>query len=478
MRTERHWRPYPVDKDTCGLYLPAYKYGGEIGATMLDISGNNHHGVITGAVPWNGGFTVAQSATKISGVDETAFIDIGFNPGWYPGRRVLIRSNTNGTFITGYVGALGTGETLDSEILQNGTFPSDLADWDLTVGAGGGTITWDAGTMKFTQGAVSELIWASQDQTVAIGALIKFVAANITNYTTDYLRMRIGSTKNGGQSADSGYFGAASKSLYGTMTTTTGWFSVGDGQGDTKVSNWDNLSAKKVLTPSATGCTIVSTRGGSTQNWKSKDASFNYNDSAGYTIYLEGEGLQGRYLDGVDDVITVPDFVETGNSAKELTVLVWQRYLDTAATKYFIGHWNDATPNQRAWTMRYAASNKVSCLITDDGIGGAGHLKNYTTSIVGWSNTSWILIGFTFNNGTLTLYANGVADTNPTKTTDNAITTIHNSTSAITIGCVLASGLWSAGAQCVIEEVSIFNDVKSALWIRNYFELTRSRYGV
>ena len=46
---------------------------------------------------------------------------------------------------------------------------------------------------------------------------------------------------------------------------------------------------KQVLTPSATGVTITSTPNGSTYNWASKEAGFNYNDANGYTYQLERE---------------------------------------------------------------------------------------------------------------------------------------------------------------------------------------------
>jgi hypothetical protein len=49
MRTERHWRPYPVDP-SCVLYLPFYKYGAEQ-QKIWDVSGNNNHGTIYGATP-------------------------------------------------------------------------------------------------------------------------------------------------------------------------------------------------------------------------------------------------------------------------------------------------------------------------------------------------------------------------------------------------------------------------------------------
>jgi hypothetical protein len=48
----------------------------------------------------------------------------------------------------------------------------------------------------------------------------------------------------------------------------------------------DNVSYKRILTPSATGVTIVSTRGGSTQSWASQESGFNYNDASGYTYVI------------------------------------------------------------------------------------------------------------------------------------------------------------------------------------------------
>ena len=59
MRLERHWRPYPVDP-SCVLYLPFYKYGGNI-QKIWDQSGQGNHGIITGAAP--------ATYPKLSGVE-------------------------------------------------------------------------------------------------------------------------------------------------------------------------------------------------------------------------------------------------------------------------------------------------------------------------------------------------------------------------------------------------------------------------
>lgn len=43
---------------------------------------------------------------------------------------------------------------------------------------------------------------------------------------------------------------------------------------------------KEISTPSATGATIVSTKGGTAYNWATKNSAFNYNDSSGYTYQI------------------------------------------------------------------------------------------------------------------------------------------------------------------------------------------------
>jgi len=51
----------------------------------------------------------------------------------------------------------------------------------------------------------------------------------------------------------------------------------------------DNFSVKQVLTPSATGVTIVSTPGGATYNWTYQETGFNYNDPAGYEYLITNQ---------------------------------------------------------------------------------------------------------------------------------------------------------------------------------------------
>jgi lysophospholipase L1-like esterase len=65
------------------------------------------------------------------------------------------------------------------------------------------------------------------------------------------------------------------------------WWIVWNGGGGVGATNAiSRMNVYQVTAPSATGATITSTRGGTTYNWESVEAGFNYNDSAGYTYFI------------------------------------------------------------------------------------------------------------------------------------------------------------------------------------------------
>jgi len=185
----------------------------------------------------------------------------------------------------------------------------------------------------------------------------------------------------------------------------------------------------------------------------------------------------GWYCDGTNDLFTITDFLCTGNSGQEITVLQWIYPHLFAADDRTICHLDIGT-NQRAWRLGIMDANgKYAVGISDDGTAAAGHQKNYTSS-VNMTASKFNLIGFTFNAGTLSLYLNGSVDTNPTKTTDDAITTIHNSTANLTIGCSLNNGVGGNFSNITTGEAWIFCEVLTPLRIRNMYEITRRKYGV
>ena len=204
--------------------------------------------------------SVTAANLKLSAVDGTAFVDFSAadvltnNIGKY----IVIKDST-GKEIKGWIKAAGTGETLTDLI----------AEWDLTSGWATFASTINDADTFTTAGAGG----VRKDISGAAGALVKLTAS----YTTT---ASIVSLMNYGNSAS--YLFSFVTGGYRTLVDATGIYIRNAAAGQTDITS---MSIEQVLTPSATGVTIVSSKGGTTYNWESKDASFAYNSAITYSIY-------------------------------------------------------------------------------------------------------------------------------------------------------------------------------------------------
>lgn len=241
--------------------------------------------------------TVTLANIRLSLVAGTAFVDFSSAGTLTPYLNYrLVLTDSAGKKAIGYIKSAGTGETLsETELVTNGTFDSDIAGWTPTVN--GGTIAWDAGTMKFTEPASSVNMYATQSTTTEAGALYK---ASLTVAATDnnYSCIRLGTTALTSNIGASGYIGVGTVTIYRVAPSTVAWFTATYAGGGTKYANQDNASFKQVLTPSATGVTITSTPNGSTYNWASVESGFNYNDASGYTTLIRPYRRNEEYKSG------------------------------------------------------------------------------------------------------------------------------------------------------------------------------------
>ena len=209
--------------------------------------------------------TATRANTKISAVDGSAFVD--FSESAYltlPEHRgcKLTVTDSAGKKLVGYIKAAGTGETLGSD-----TF----AGWDFTSGwttSNANINDADTFTTTANDGYVT---MASRFEINGLYSIV-FNASQSGGTTT----LRTSSL----MLADIG------DSVYRTPTTTNAriYNSVSGA-----VVDVSSLQAKQVLTPAVTGVTITSTADGTTYNWATKEAGFNYNDASGYTYKLERE---------------------------------------------------------------------------------------------------------------------------------------------------------------------------------------------
>jgi len=181
-------------------------------------------------------------------------------------------------------------------------------------------------------------------------------------------------------------------------------------------------------------------------------------------------GKSGKYssslnLDGVDDYVTIPDFTDCGDSRKQISAFAWVKGA-AQSLKFVVTHYDYGT-NQRSWRMG-SNSNFLIVYLSDDGSASDSHMKQYQSSVTAFDN-SWHFIGYTFNNGTLKLYVDGKEDPNITKSKDAAITTIYNSSAALTVGSELNSGSASEFFAGQIDDVRVYNYALTATQVKTLY---------
>ena len=253
--------------------------------------------------------SVSLANIRLSLVNGTAFVDFSAANTLTPYlNRKLILTDSAGKKAVGYIKAVGTGETLGDEIVVNGGFEG--------VYTGGLAPNWASSrgtpseyTVAPQEGSSSQQINnpAGNNGFISPAVLPTGIAGALYKHSVYYkalsgmaeIRLEDGVyhiiTKTG----------LASSVWVNVVTYMTlpanrikvfaYLYAAAATSADINSVVFDSNSTAKVLTPSATGVTITSTRGGTTYNWESIEAGFNYNDASGYTYQimprLAGVGL-------------------------------------------------------------------------------------------------------------------------------------------------------------------------------------------
>jgi len=193
-----------------------------------------------------------------------------------------------------------------------------------------------------------------------------------------------------------------------------------------------------------------------------------HNGVANNMAWVGGKFGNCGQFNGINSYIEITDWTEVGASWSELSVVGWCKFTDLATVRVIAAHYDDNS--QRAWVMWIDANEKFNVYISDDGSDGATHIKNYVYNTA-LAVATWHQVSFTFDTGILTMYVNGSAVT-PVKTTDAAITTIHNSTANLTIGSQLSTGAAAEFYTGEIDDVAIFSRVLTATEISELYDPT------
>lgn len=222
--------------------------------------------------------TVLLANIRLSRVDGAAFFDIsaaGLIPYARGGDLALVLTDSAGKALKGWIGAAGTGETLGDELLTG---------W--TNGGGFGEYTTFEAAGKNITSAINATAGGKYAVTNQLGLTTGWLVKNVLNTTLNSGAVNaFWATNVAGGALDFPSTALSTGVLTKYVVYATGvsrdylWLQSPGSSGNFSLTP----SAKRVLTPSATGVTVVSARRGSTRNWASAEAGFNYNDTSGYT---------------------------------------------------------------------------------------------------------------------------------------------------------------------------------------------------
>lgn len=439
LQYHRSWET--VNRNGCVLYLPFWRYGANQ-SKIWDISGNNNHGTITGAVPYPGnpqrtsqgstynrGDFTATNAFFWSSLDLSPYA--GTDLGYTPFRIVAL--DGAGKKAIGYIGAAGAGETLSAtEKFVDGGFADDTkwvcgAGWSVAGGVLGALNAVDTTSSRSFASVL-----------VTVGALYKEVAT-ISGYSTGAFRFSDGLTNS------LEYNSNGAKTHYYTSRLDEAYLffqAVG-----TTTLNIDDASLKQVTDPPATAVHIVSSLNGTTRNWASIESGFDPNTIASWSINsVIPATCIGWYFDDVDDRIAHPSI----NFGKTHTLLYWLRSFANAKDIIYGG----------------AANNHVAI----DGTNlyyNAGATELSQAHGGGINNST--MIGIVRSGTTVQFFKNGV-QVGADQTLD-----ANNDLTLTTLCSYDTPGTFYGGA--FMESIG-FTRALSAQEIRSYFELTRGQYGI
>jgi hypothetical protein len=230
---------------------------------------------------------------RISSVNGTAFLDNC--PALIPyadGNHRIEIYDASGRILQGYLKAQGAGETTNTTYTAN--FSAGLDGWSADFGSGyggSGSFVWDtdhvilsvtaptgfAGRPTIARtgvgGSTGGLYYTETDYTVVSGTVVLKLELILSSSVT------VDETFAGTDTYSSTY--ATSSGTY--YNRVMYYF---NGAHYTFVLNITGVRVKQITAPTTDGVTVVSTKGGATQNFTSKDASFTYNAASyRYAIY-------------------------------------------------------------------------------------------------------------------------------------------------------------------------------------------------
>jgi len=221
------------------------------------------------------------SSLRISSVDGTAFLDncAALVP-YADGNHLVEIYDASGRMLRGYLSSVGSAEGLsETEKIANSDF--QLGDTGFTKEGAWAISDIGAGDYQAvaTNNAVNTHLYSIMSG-LTVGQLFKATAV-CSNFTDGSVAVFLPD----GSLTGNTLTGTGTSTRYHTLMSTgnqLGGVKILTAGSDLRISS---ISVKQVLTPSTSGATIVSAKGGATQNFTYKNSSFTYN-AASYQVIV------------------------------------------------------------------------------------------------------------------------------------------------------------------------------------------------
>lgn len=252
----------------CLLLIPSLAYPAD--PYVVDLRGGNKWGA-TPSTRYH--LNVSGVTVALATVDGGSFIhSMGLGTTYdlsdpkYRGSIIEVIDSAN-VKVTGYVGHGGTGETLGGELVADPGF-DNAGSWNVGTG-------WAVGGGVATATATNSEIYCTTTTNVT-GQLYKEQGDLVVTIGSVYLRVR---DYNGSVITTSG-----TRAYYYTAPVS-GNIDISTYKATTFTGTVDNRSHKKVLTPTASGCSVSPTSALATSSWGQKETGFNPNSST-FTVKI------------------------------------------------------------------------------------------------------------------------------------------------------------------------------------------------
>lgn len=235
---------------------------------------------------------VTRANMRISAVAGTAFVDFSSAGSLTPYVSYTLHVvDSAGKKLIGTIAAVGSGETLGSEILSNPTFDDNTTGWNAsscTIASShptGGGQSDDYCILTMTSGAYQ---YMPQEKTISIGTLLKgsvYSKSGSSGNEASIIKMQQGAPSYSTIRVTTTTTSSSWTLLevLGTASSASTYIILQKNTATAGTMLFDEASLKQVLTPSTTGVTITN---GSAQSWTSQESGFNYNDASNYTYFI------------------------------------------------------------------------------------------------------------------------------------------------------------------------------------------------